>query len=255
MNVFNRILAVLAILVALAVVLLVMLYPLDAVDVVKANLDQFEESLFDNQFFYLFLAVSGAVELLLLVLLWLEVRRPRRRTVRVKTKEGGRAQLGIESVSQSLEYRIDELAGVRRVAPHVVSRGRDVDVIIELDTSPSVNIPVLTDQIMDLCHDIVEGQLGVKIHGKPDIRITHEPYPRGTMPSTGPLGMEAVASPPAAVEPKPIRAPKPVQPIAPEPEPTSPVVVEPAPLLEESSSEEIFSDEEQQDKEDVSSGW
>ena len=33
------------------------------------------------------------------------------------------------------------------------------------------------------------------------------------------------------------------------------VVVEPAPLLEESSSEEIFSDEEQQDKEDVSSGW
>jgi hypothetical protein len=92
---------------------------------------------------------------------------------------------------------VDELAGVRKVKTRITSRGKDVDVALDLDTSPSVNIPVLTDQIIGLCHDIVEGQLGIQIHGRPILNIKHEPYPRGTMPSTRPLGNEPVAATPA----------------------------------------------------------
>lgn len=196
MNVFNRIIMIVCILVSLAVVALVMRDPLWAIDMARTGLDAFELAVFSEQSYYIFLAATGFYELVLVILFWLEVRRTKRKTVRIKTRGGGKAQLGVQSVAESLEYRIDELAGVRKVEPHIVSRGRDVQVRIDLDTSPSVNIPVLTDQIMDLCHDIVVGQLGVKIHGKVVINVRHEPYPRGTMAPTGPLGVEAVSTPP-----------------------------------------------------------
>lgn len=246
MNIVNRIVMVLAILLGLFVVLFVMIRPIDAVDLVRANLDYFAQGLFDDQSFFIFLAATGALEFVLLVLFWLELRRPRRKTVRIKTKGGGTAQLGVQSVAQSLEYRIDELAGVRKVRPSITSRGRDIRVAIDLDTSPSVNIPVLTDQIMDLCHDIVERQLGVKIHGKVKINVRHEPYPRGTMPPTTPMGEEPIVPPPVAMEPA---APAPVV------VETAPVEFEPVPIGEEESPEEAESEEGEQDQESASAGW
>jgi len=192
MNVFNRIVIIVSILVWLAVLSFVATQPLEMIELAELNLDSFRDALFDPQFFYTFLGVVGGAGLVLLVLLWLEVRRPKRKVVRIKTTKGGKAYLGVQSVTQSLEYRIDELAGVRQVRPRITSLGRDVKVVIDLDTSPSVNLPVLTDQVVDLCHDIVEGQLGVKIHGKVEVDVSHAPYPRGTMPTTGPLGTEPV---------------------------------------------------------------
>ena len=69
MNAFNRIVMVLGILIWIAAVTYVVLLPLDAVGVARLGLDQFEQSLFDDQFFTYFLIVSGAVLFLLLVFL------------------------------------------------------------------------------------------------------------------------------------------------------------------------------------------
>ncbi len=244
MNTFNRIVMVLGILFWIAVVTYVVLLPLDAVGVARLGLDVFEQSLFDDQFFTIFLAVSGGILFLMLVLLVLELRRPRRRTVRIKTQGRGNAQLDVESVTQSLEYRVDELAGVRQVRTHIRSRGKDVDVSLDLDTSPSVNIPVLTDQVVSLAQDIVEGQLGLKIHGQVRVNIKHEPYPRGTMPVATPQERDASARP-ALVEPVLPRAER--QPTKPF-EPVSKPVVVPAgssaPAKVETESENGQGDEE-----------
>jgi len=256
MRVFNRIVMVIAILLGIAGALLLAFYPLETVKFVRANVDLFEESLFNDQS-YLFFLIGVAVWLVVMVvLLVFELHRPRRKGVRIRTKSGANAMLGVGSVSQSLEYRIDELAGVRKVEPHITSRGKDVEVVINLDTSPSVNIPVLTDQVVELCRDIIEGQLGVKIHGKVRINVHHEPYPRGTMPPTQPTprGTEAIATQPRMIErppdpqpaepheqPRPAREPrfrrkvKKAPPVAqPEPGPASAPAPEPAaePLVE-----------------------
>ena len=215
MNIFNRIVMVLAIIVALIVIAFIMIRPLQAVDLARLGLRYLEEGIFEEQFFYIFLAVTGGLELILLVLLWLELRRRRRKSVQVDIEGGGKAKLGTSSVAQSLEYRIDELPGVRKVKPKIKSRGKDVDVIIDLDTSPSVNIPVLSAKVVELCRDILEGQLGVKIHNKVQVNVRHEPYPRGTMPSTEPFGEEAVTEVPSSEQKEKIEA----EPA--EPEPTS----------------------------------
>lgn len=198
MRVFNRVVMIVGILVLIVLVAYVMILPPDAVFFAQQGLDSFRSWLNTEQPFYVIPIAGGALLLILFILLWLEVRRPRRKTVRISTKGNGDAQLGVHSVAQSLEYRIDELAGVRKVVSRIISRGKDVEVYLDLDTSPSVNIPVLTDQIVDLVHDIVEGQLGIKIHGKVGINIKHEPYPRGTMPPVEPLGAKPVVAPPQA---------------------------------------------------------
>ena len=199
MNVFNRIVMIVLILLSLAAAVVLAVFNVAALDAVRLYVDALQQALFVDQYYLIFLAALGVWALLMVILFVLEVHRPRYKTVRIKSK-GGKARLGIDSVAQSLEYRIDELAGVRKVQPKIVSRGRDVEVTIGLDTSPSVNVPVLTDQIIDLCHDIVEGQLGVKIRGKVTVNVKHEPYPRGTMPPTGPLGEAAIATTPTLAE-------------------------------------------------------
>jgi len=236
MNTFNRIIMVLVIMVALVVVAFIMIRPLQAVDFAKLGLRYFEEGIFEEQFFYIFLAVTGGLELILLIFLWLELRRRRRQSVQVEIEGGGRAKLGTSSVAQSLEYRIDELAGVRKVKPRIKSRGKDLDVVIDLDTSPSVNIPVLSAKVVDLCRDILEGQLGVKIHKKVQVNVKHEPYPRGTMPSTEPFGEEAVTEVPTSEQKQK--------------EETKPT--EPEPVFPEQEEEEKESDEESPE---ISSDW
>jgi hypothetical protein len=231
MNVFNRILAILTVLLLAGILVLVLLNPLAAVDGIKAGVSYFEQGLFQDQFFVIFLASGIVLLLILAIILWLEVRRPRRKMVRIKTQGEGNAQLEIQSVAQSLEYRIDELAGVRQVRPQIISRGNDVDVIISLDTSPSVNVPMLTDQIVNLCHEIIENQLGLKIHGKVRINVHHEPYPRGTMPVSGPAKQEPVIRPVVAEKPvTPVAAPKATPLVAAQPAaPASKAATEPAP--------------------------
>ena len=213
MNVFNRIVMILSVLFWIALVVFAMLDPLTVIGFAADNLDYYEQLMFDEVFFYYFIAGAGALLLFLLILLWLEIRHRRYKTVRIRGKGRGTGELSIDSVAQSLEYRVDELLGVRKVRPRVTSRGKDVLIVLDLDTSPTVNIPILTEQVVKLCQDVVEGQLGLRIHGKVRVNITHEPYPRGTMPVARPLARER-ARRPEIVE-RPAMVPTQVEPVQP----------------------------------------
>ncbi len=261
MRIFNRIVVIVGILLLLFVALVLIIRPLEAIDWLRMWLNYVEESIFDANFYYIYLGVLAGLIVILLILLWLEIRRPRRKTVLIKTQGGGTAELGTESVAQSLEYRIDELAGVRNVMTHVTSRGRDVDVSIDLDTSPSVNIPVLTEQILSLTREVVEKQLGVPIHGRINLRVRHEPYPRGTMEVSGAMGDEPLV-PPGRIKPAP--APKPsVEPerrrseaaTTAEPEPQPKSSTEPTLVSLEDEEDEDQPEEQENDSQLSTSGW
>jgi hypothetical protein len=261
MRIFNRIVVIVGILLLLFVALVLIIRPLEAIDWLRMWLNYVEESIFDANFYYIYLGVLAGLIVILLILLWLEIRRPRRKTVLIKTQGGGTAELGTQSIAQSLEYRIDELAGVRDVETHIKSRGRDVEVGIDLDTSPSVNIPVLTDQVIDLTHEIIEGQLGVKIHGRVNLRVRHEPYPRGTMPPSGAMGEDAVVPPRrarSAPAPEPsaeVERKRPETTPAVEREPKPKLSTEPTVVSLEDEEDENQPEEQENDSELSTSSW
>ena len=212
MNVFNRIVMILSILAWIALVVFAMLDPMSVIWFARDNWAYWQESIADEVTFYYFVGGAGILLFVLLILLWLEIRHRRYKTVRIRGKGRGTGELSIDSVVQSLEYRVDELLGVRKVRPRVTSRGKDVVVALDLDTSPTVNIPLLTEQVVKLCQDVVEGHLGLILHVKVRVNITHEPYARDALPVTKPAARERRRPAPVervSLEPTP---PEPAQP-------------------------------------------
>jgi hypothetical protein len=183
MNVFNRIVMVLLIIAVIAGGIFMLLRPMDVLNLGASGIKMLQDQVYDSRFF-MFFAIGGGITLfILLLLLWLEVKRVHFRIARVQTKGKSNTWLGIASIAQSLELRIDELAGVRTAKPRVTSFGKDVEVFVDLDASPAVNIVALTDQVTQTCLDVIETQLGLKVRGKVSIHVSQQPYPRP--PATG----------------------------------------------------------------------
>ncbi|MHB1354716.1 MAG: Asp23/Gls24 family envelope stress response protein [Anaerolineae bacterium] len=183
MNVFNRIIMLILIIAMIAGGVYLLLRPMDVLNLIAGGIKVLQDQIYDARFF-MFFAIGGGIFLFILLLIfWLEIKRVHFRIARVQTKGKNNTWLGIQSIAQSLEYRIDELSGVRSVKPKVTSYGKDVEIYIALDASPTVSIVALTDQVTQMVSEVIETQLGLKIRGKVLIQVSQEPYPR--LPASG----------------------------------------------------------------------
>ncbi len=181
MNVFNRILVVLVLLGGLALAALLAVFPLPALETAQRGLAlaiDFLRNLASSQFA---LFVAGRVLLALLAvlifgaLLWGEIRAPRRKAVRVQTREGTIAEVAADSVSQRLAWHIDQIADVISVVPQVTPHGRAVDVVLDLETAPDVDVPMKTEEVVQCAKDIIVERMGLQA-GRIQVRISHAPY-------------------------------------------------------------------------------
>jgi hypothetical protein len=118
----------------------------------------------------------GVLAVLVLAgLLWLEFVSTRRRGVRIYTAEGGSAELDTTSIGRRLAWHLDQLAEVVNVVPTVKSRGRSVDIKLEIEAAPDVDIPLKTDEVVQVTHEVVEVELGLKL-GKLDVQMRCAPF-------------------------------------------------------------------------------
>ena len=128
MNVFNRIVMIILIIAMIAGGVYFLLRPMDVLNLSASGIKILQDQVYDARFFMFFAIGGGILLFILLLIFWLEIKRVHFRIARVQTKGKSNTWLGIQSIAQSLEYRIDELAGVRSVKPKVVSYGKDVEV-------------------------------------------------------------------------------------------------------------------------------
>ena len=115
-----------------------------------------------------------------LLLLWLEVRRPRARAVAVQEVANGGARVTIDSIVQRLEYNIDHLQDVVSARPVVKAKGNGVDVLVKLETAPEIEVPMKTEEIVQLTREVIEDQMGLKLYNV-QVEITHAPYPEDSV--------------------------------------------------------------------------
>ncbi len=108
-------------------------------------------------------------------LFWLELWAGRRRGVRIRTATGGSAEVDAGSVSRRLEWHLDQLPEIIDVVPTVKARGGAVDILLEIEAAPDVDIPMKTDEVLEATRDIIEEDMGLKL-GKLDIRIRYAPF-------------------------------------------------------------------------------
>ncbi len=181
MNIFNRIVVILLLVVFLAVAVLLAVLPLQTVTTVQHSMENFGAFLANAEKSTLWLYVAGRVLLILVALLifgfllWGEIRPRRVKAVRVLTETGSQASVTTDSVARRLVWHIDQLADVISVIPEVTASGKTVNVRLNLETRPEIDVPMKTDEVVRVAQEVITERMGLQL-GKVEVRIKHAPY-------------------------------------------------------------------------------
>jgi hypothetical protein len=181
MNIFNRVLVVLGLLGLLALAALVAIYPVEVVGVAQRGLENAGAWLDWAQTTYPLSFAIGRVTLIVLALLivlpllWAELRPRRPHAVKVRTEAGSQATVTADSVSRRLAWHLDQLADVISAAPQVVAHGQSVDITVALETTPEIDVPMKTDEVVKVTQDVIVQRMGLRL-GKVQVNIRHAPY-------------------------------------------------------------------------------
>lgn len=181
MSTFNRLTATLIWLFLLLIVCYFAITPIQALGQVRTATSTLSEMLqswqaSDPTNFMIGQAALGVAAIALFgMLIWLEILTGRRRGVRIRTAEGGSAELATDSIGRRLQWHLDQLAEVITVVPLVKSRGGSVDIKLEIEAAPDVDIPMKTDEVVEVTRDIVEHDMGLRL-GKLDVHMRCAPF-------------------------------------------------------------------------------
>ncbi len=119
--------------------------------------------------------LAGAFIIASLLLLMAELIPQRPRAVRLPQVRGGVAILSTDAIAQRIKHDVERLAQIREARPTVTSRGKTVDVHLELLTDPESNVAARSEEACQVVRKAIEEGMGVGI-GKLTVRIRHEPF-------------------------------------------------------------------------------
>ena len=181
MNLVNRVVVILGLLTTMVLSAILFIATGPVLRTLILFLQQVEANLMAMTGPRIFLRWVGGLILIFLVwaicaaLLWLEIRRPRVKTIQVQQMNGGSAELAADSIANRLEYHIDQLADVIKVRSTIDSGRKGVKVALAVETSPEIDVPGKTEEIQVLTRDIVENRMGLQLD---TVRVVlrHTPY-------------------------------------------------------------------------------
>ncbi len=182
MNVINRMIAVLVAIVLWAVIVVLAAAPEQGLAWARSGLDWVEVSLFQLAamrpgWLYPLLRGATIIVVTLLALAWLmqELRRKQTPVVKMRLPSGGEAAVTADSISRRLAWHIDQLADVNSVTPAVRTRGNAVDIDLNLQTAPDVDVPMKTEEVIAMAREVIEQQMGLHLN-KVRVHIEHAPF-------------------------------------------------------------------------------
>jgi uncharacterized alkaline shock family protein YloU len=202
MNTFNRVVMVLLLLAIIVVATIVLVVPRPAIEVLQEWLWNLDANLALSDPLVLLVggvALALLVDVVCAVLIWLEVRRRRRSSaIRVQSISGGQAELTVDSIARRLEHNISQLDGITFIKPDVWGKKDGVEVELDLETSPEVDVPAKTEEVCQVTREAVEDKMGLKLR-KVRVNIKHAPY--SAEPPTVPGPTPPAPEPPIISEP------------------------------------------------------
>lgn len=182
MNVLNRdnvnkalIMALLIVWVILwvGVIVLVIVSPTEAISAAGRVVDFLDR----NNTIYtriMFAILGSACILVALLLLVAEIAPSRLPAVRLTQVTGGAALLTTEAIVQRVQYEVEQLDQVSEAKPVVRSRGKVVNIRLDLRTAPDANVVEKTEEVCRVVQEVVEG-MGVRLERPPTVYIQPEP--------------------------------------------------------------------------------
>ena len=117
------------------------------------------------------------LNIVILFLIFLEVRPAHRRFIRVQQVTGGMATISTDSITQQLAYQLDPIPGVLKVAPKVTAKGDKVRAVVDVEVGAGSDVPALATELMEAVTMVLADNLGLQVYGQPEVRIKVAPSP------------------------------------------------------------------------------
>ena len=180
MNTFNRIVAIVLWAALMATVGFVAVAPLATIAFLQNALTQAStwvsaQQEADASNFLIGQIAVGVIALIIFgLLIGFEIWSGQRRGVRIRTAQGGQAELDTSSISRRLSWQLDQLAEVISVVPIVKSKGGSVDIKLEIEAAPDIDVPMKTDEVVEVTRDLIEQDMGLKL-GRLDVHKRYAP--------------------------------------------------------------------------------
>ncbi len=185
MNAFNRIVIVLLLLILIPVLSYFFIVPHVVLGELGAWATAMSQTLWQmNPVMRLAGGIAAAVvvDILFLFLIYLELRRPKKKYIHVQKITGGVATLSVDSIVQQIQYRLDPVEGVIKVKPEVTAKGQKVRVAVDVLVQAGYNLPELASRLVDEVKEVITHDLGLQPAGDPVIRMKVSAPPKGRKP-------------------------------------------------------------------------
>lgn len=201
MNAFNRAVVLLLILLSIVLLIIAAVVPNTVLERSIYTLQQAQDALVNRwpMSYVFFLVVDILVILLLIALVWLEVRPQTKKTFTVRTVSGTQAEVSTASVAQNLQSRISEVSDVFKVRPTVRGRRGGVDVLLDIETASDIDIPSKVEEVSQAARDLIEQKMGLKVS---KIKVHLKQVPHGRAKVAPPAPPVQPAMPPEATFPE-----------------------------------------------------
>lgn len=120
------------------------------------------------------IALSAIGGLIAVLFLFLELQRPVIRRLKVQEVTGGEAEITSDAIVHRIELAVMQIPDVTRARPRIVAtkKGNIVDLFMEVETNPDVNVPQKTQEVLAAARSVMEEKMGLKV-GKIQVRLDH----------------------------------------------------------------------------------
>jgi len=178
MNIVNRILIVILLLVVMVLCNILLVTPgaIDAVALQSAALARFFDTFQSWARVGLGVLFALALDIVLILFIILEVRRPKRKAIRVEKSTGGEVQVSIGSIADRLRHEIDRLPDVLRVKSKVGAKRGGVVIELDVETVAGIDVPAKAALIIEHAQQVIEEQMGLKLSKPPKVNLRAAPY-------------------------------------------------------------------------------
>jgi hypothetical protein len=135
------------------------------------------------------------VDLVGILLIVLEVRRPAPRSISVEQATGGEVTLSIASIADQVRAEVNQLPEVLQAKPKVSAKRKGVVVEVDAKIAAEAELPGKAERIVETVRRVVEEKMGLKLARAPKVNI------EAVRQAPGARVTETPVAPPEAPEP------------------------------------------------------
>lgn len=195
MNAFNRVVLVLLLLVAMVVCSLVLVIPLRTLQTIAQQASALGAWLGRIRAVVRLpvgILVALILDLVGVLLIVLEVRRPAAKSIKVEQTTGGEVTLSLASIADQLKTDVGQLPEILQVKPKVSAGRKGVVVEVDAKIAAETGVPHKAERIVQTIRTVIEQKMGLKLARPPKVNIEAVRAPSGTTPASAQAGPVAV---------------------------------------------------------------